>query len=112
MRCECIFILCSFWCLQLGCPAKPAEASPGFADPDTPKPLTLPPGSRAVWEGTNYFGCVAVVLEDPAVKVSGTTRSSGYVRVQVRGFLLPLIEDDAGVCVCLGKPSMPYFAEA
>lgn len=60
---------------------------PGFSDPDAAKPLVLQPGSKAVWVGANYFGCVATVLADPSAKITGkgaTSQGSYYVRVQVR----------------------------
>lgn len=47
----------------------------------------LQPGSKAVWVGANYFGCVATVLADPSAKITGkgaTSQGSYYVRVQVR----------------------------
>jgi len=57
---------------------------PGFSDPDAAKPLVLPPGTKAAWVGANYFGCVATVLSDPTVKVTGKHNNQGYyVRVQV-----------------------------
>jgi hypothetical protein len=58
---------------------------PGFSDPDAAKPLVLQPGTKAVWVGSNYFGCVATVLADPSAKITGRGANQGtyYVRVQV-----------------------------
>jgi hypothetical protein len=58
---------------------------PGFSDPDAAKPLVLQPGSKVLWVGANYFGCVATVLADPSAKITGKAASQGtyYVRVQV-----------------------------
>lgn len=56
---------------------------PGFADPDAPQTLSLQPGSKAIWLGANYFGCLGTVIADPAAKVAGRQSSNGYVfRVQ------------------------------
>lgn len=55
----------------------------GFADPDAPKQLSLQAGSRVVWVGANYFGCLGTVLADPGIKVSGNPSAAGHlVRIQ------------------------------
>jgi hypothetical protein len=69
--------------LQAVLQSRPKPPS-GFADPDAPKALSLSPGTRVVWVGQNYFGCVGTVLADPAAKVTGSSHMAGYiVRLQV-----------------------------
>lgn len=72
---------CFFQAVLQSRPRPPA----GFADPDAPKELLLAPGSKVVWLGQHYFGCLGTVLADPAAVVTGNSRITGYiVRVQVR----------------------------
>ncbi|WIA37566.1 hypothetical protein OEZ86_014473 [Tetradesmus obliquus] len=51
----------------------------GCADPDAPKALSLGPGCRVVWVGAKYFGCVGTVLADPAAKITGNSKMTGYI---------------------------------
>jgi hypothetical protein len=85
--------LCLTWLLLLAAqsiiPQAVLQSRPrppsGFADPDAPKALSLSPGSRVVWVGANYFGCVGTVLVDPAAKITGKDSCMGgyIVRLQV-----------------------------